>query len=293
MNLTTLPKSATLAEAINVLERDGGVILADFVDSATLEGLRTDLGPHLEQGQFGQDGFSGRQTRRIGGVFAKTRHAVPLVEEPRFLGAAEHYLQRPATAYIGQDRIEVTPNFQIGVTQVIQIHPGEGGQALHRDDGVWAWPHQEGYRQARVQIMLAITDFTAENGGTMVIPGSHRWDDDRAPRPEEAVPTEMKAGSALLWLGGTFHGGGRNRSSEPRTGITITLDLGYLRQEENQYLAVPRDALRSLPPHVQRLLGYQACPPLLGWVEVDGVMADPYTVLEGDGAAAVSLMAGH
>jgi ectoine hydroxylase-related dioxygenase (phytanoyl-CoA dioxygenase family) len=290
MSLTTLPKTASVDEVIAIVERDGGVIIADFADSTTLEGLRADLDPHLNAIGWGQDGFSGHKTRRLGGVFAKTRHAIPLVEEEHFLGAAKHFLEHPVTSFFGADSWELTPNFQIGVTQVIQIHPGEGGQAVHRDDAVFQWRHPEGYRQSRVQIMLAVTDFTEANGGTMVIPGSHLWDDERQPRPEEAVPTVMRAGSALLWIGGTYHGGGTNITDEPRTGITITLDLGWLRQEENQYLAVPQETVKTLPGHVQRLLGYQTCPPLLGWVEVDGIMCDPHTVLE-EGRRGVNVLA--
>ena len=285
MGLTTLPRTATVEEVVAVMERDGGVIVSDFVDDATLEGLREDLGPALDNLGWGRDNFSGARTRRLGAVFAHTRHAVALVEEPHFLGAAKHFLERPETVYFGEEANDLVPNFQIGATQVIEIHPGEGGQPLHRDDSVWQWRHPEGGRQARVQIMLAVTDFTAENGGTMVIPGSHKWGDDRAPKRSEAVPTEMAAGSALIWLGGTYHGGGTNTTDAPRTGITITFDLGYLRQEENQYLALDRTVVKALPDHVQRLLGYSACPPLMGWIEVDGVMSDPHVVLADDRAA--------
>jgi ectoine hydroxylase-related dioxygenase (phytanoyl-CoA dioxygenase family) len=128
--------------------------------------------------------------------------------------------------------------------------------------------------------MVAVSDFRADNGGTLVIPGSHKWDDNRQPQREEAIPTEMKAGSALVWLGGTYHAGGINNSNAPRTGITITLDLGYLRQEENQYLSIPLDIVKQYPDQVQRLLGYAASPPFMGWIEIDGVMTDPHVVLE-------------
>ncbi|TIC79126.1 phytanoyl-CoA dioxygenase family protein [Nocardioides sp. GY 10127] len=281
MGLTTLPRTASVEEAIAVMERDGGVIIEDFVDSATLAGIKADLDPYLEAGEWGQDTFSGHRTRRLGGLYAKSTHAAPLVEEEHFLAAAEHFLLRPTKGFLGEEPVELVPTFQIGVTQVIKIYPGEGKQALHRDDGVFQWTHEPGYGQARVQIMLAVEDFTEENGATNVVPGSHLWPDDRAPKREEAVSAVMKAGSALIWLGGTYHGGGENTAAEAtRTGITIGLDLGYLRQEENQYLAVPLETAKTLPLHVQRLLGYSFCPPTMGWIEVDGVMADPHIVLE-------------
>ena len=79
----------------------------------------------------------------------------------------------------------------------------------------------------------------------------------------------------LIWLGGVYHGGGSNSTDTPRTGVTIALDLGNLRQEENQYLAVPKEIVRTYPDEVQKLLGYDRCPPGLGWVE----MEDPQSVL--------------
>jgi ectoine hydroxylase-related dioxygenase (phytanoyl-CoA dioxygenase family) len=124
--------------------------------------------------------------------------------------------------------------------------------------------------------MLAMTEFTAENGATLVIAGSHHWDDERAPTYAEAVPAVMPAGSALLWLGGVYHGGGGNTTDSPRYSLTVSLDLGNLRQKENQYLAVPRDVVLSLPEEVQRLLGWDRCPPGLGWYE----MQDPHLLLE-------------
>jgi ectoine hydroxylase-related dioxygenase (phytanoyl-CoA dioxygenase family) len=125
--------------------------------------------------------------------------------------------------------------------------------------------------------MIAASEFTARNGATRVIPGSHRWDDERGPREDEAVPAEMRAGSALLWLGSTYHGAGANRSDGPRTGLSYALDLGNLRQEENQYLSIPLDVVRGYPEDVQRLLGYEPCPPMCGLYELD----DPMLLLRG------------
>lgn len=292
--LTTLASAATIDDVCAVIARDGGVIVEDLVTTATLEGLQNDLGPLLSSVRWGQDGFSGQLTRRVGAIFAHTRHAADVVTQPLFYGAAERFLQLPVPSWLGDQRTETTASIQIGGTQAIQIHPGEGAQPLHRDDLVFQWRHPDYGREARVQTMVALTDFTAKNGGTLVVPGSHRWDDDRVPQHAEAVPTEMRAGSALVFLGSTYHAGGTNRSNGPRTGLTITLDLGFLRQEENQYLAVPRDIVREYPERIQRLLGYNASPPLMGWIEIDGQMNDPHVLLEdwgADGPAAADMFA--
>lgn len=272
--LTRVQSATPLDEVVRVLDDDGAVVVEDFVDTDVLKGLWDDLGPLLEQQGYGSDATSGTRTRRVSSLFARTRHLTPVVTHPLFLGAARAIMQQPVTIWMGRERVSVTPNIQIGVTQAIQIHPGQGRQPLHRDDALHLRRHPG--PTSRVQVMLAMSPFTETNGGTLVIPGSNHWDDDRAPRHAEAISTEMAAGSALIFVGWVYHGGGSNRSDAPRTGLTIGLDLANLRQEENQYLAVPIEAVLAYPEEVRRLLGYDSCPPDLGWLE----MRNPYTFLE-------------
>ena len=272
--LTTVAARSGLDEAVQILRADGAIIVEDFAEPGVLRALWEDLGPGLVAEGFGADATSGTRTRRLSSLFARTANLTPVVTQPLFLGAARRIMQQPATIWMGRERVEVTPNIQVGVTQAIQIHPGQGRQPLHRDDALHLRRHPG--PDSRVQVMLAMSDFTELNGGTLVIPGSNRWDDDRAPRHAECVPTEMAAGSALIFVGSVYHGGGSNRSDAARTGLTIGLDLANLRQEENQYLAVPMDAVLGYPEEVRRLLGYDACPPDLGWLE----MRNPYSVLE-------------
>ena len=279
--LTTLPNTATVDEVVDVIMRDGGVIVANLITPETVDGLLADLTPILESVGGGEDDyFAGKKTRRAGGLFARTRHAVDIALNPIYHGAAKKILQKPLDVWFGEDRTTICPGIQIGVTQAIQIMPGQGAQPLHRDDTSFLWRHPAYGREARVQIMVALSDFTAENGGTLVIPGSHRWDDERKPLAAEAVSTEMATGSALIWIGSTYHGGGNNTSTAPRTGLTMGYDLTNLRQEENQYLSVPVETLKELPEEIQRLLGWSAGENFMGYVEVDGQMIDPHTLLE-------------
>lgn len=265
-----------VGEVVEILERDGGVIVDDFIDNDALDKLWTDLGPALDGSEFGDDWYNGTRTRRVSSVFARTTHLTPVVTHPLFLNTARAIMQQPVPMWIGRSRVEMTPTIQISGTQLIQIHPGQGKQPLHRDDALHLRRHPG--PTSRVQLMLGMSEFTEANGGTLVIPGSHHWDDERAPRTSEAFPTEMPAGAGLIWLGGVYHGGGKNTSDAPRTGLTIALDLGNLRQEENQYLAVPKESVLAYPEEVRRLLGYDRCPPGLGWLEMD----DPYHALTGE-----------
>ncbi|OPG07009.1 phytanoyl-CoA dioxygenase family protein [Microbispora sp. GKU 823] len=272
--LTRVRPDADLDDVVAIIERDGAVIVENFVDEETLAGLWADLGPALDVDTFSDNWYDGFRTRRVSSLFARTTRLTPVVTQRLYLGAARALMQKPKTMWIGRSRQEVTPSIQISTTQLIQIHKGQGKQPLHRDDALHLTSHPG--NTTRVQLMLAMSDFTAENGGTLVIPGSHHWDEERAPQAEEAVPTVMPAGSGLIWVGGVYHGGGRNVTDVPRTGMTIALDLGNLRQEENQYLAVPREKVLAYPEEVRRLLGYDRCPPGLGWVE----MHDPDIVLQ-------------
>jgi len=271
--LTRVPADADLDEVVEILDRDGAVVVDGFVDRAVVDGLWADLGPALDAQGYGEDWYNGTRTRRVSSLFARTTKLAPVVTQPVYLGAARRIMQVPVPMWVGRSRVEMVPTIQISGTQLIQIHPGQGKQPLHRDDALHLRRHPG--PTSRVQLMLAMSDFTAANGGTLVIPGSHHWDDERPPHAEEAFPTEMAAGSGLIWLGGVYHGGGRNTSDAPRTGLTIALDLGNLRQEENQYLAVPKESVLAYPEEVRRLLGYDRCPPGLGWYEMD----DPYQLL--------------
>jgi hypothetical protein len=273
--LKRVTPDADLDEVVEILEHDGGIIIEDFIDAETLGLLWDDLGPALDAQGYGNDWYNGTRTRRVSSVFARTKHLTPVVTQPLYLGASRRIMQKPIPMWIGKSRVEMTPTIQISGTQLIEIHPGQGKQPLHRDDALHLRRHPG--PTSRVQLMLAMSEFTAENGGTLVIPESHHWDDERAPTTQEAFPTEMPPGSGLVWLGGVYHGGGKNASDSIRTGLTIALDLGNLRQEENQYLAVPREMVLSYPEEVQRLLGYDRCPPGLGWLEMD----DPHKVLDG------------
>ncbi|GAA4605126.1 phytanoyl-CoA dioxygenase family protein [Actinoallomurus liliacearum] len=277
--LTTLPASTSVDKAIEVVDRDGAVIIEDFLDAETLRGLWADLGPALERQADGDGRLVGEKTRILPGLVRRTRHSATVMRQPHFLGLARHFLQRPVKAWLGEQRVEFVPTIQLGISRAIQTSPGVPIQALHRDDTAHLRTHPG--PESRVQVMVAASEFTARTGATRVIPGSHRWDDERAPRDDEAVPAEMRTGSALLWLGSTYHGAGVNTSDAPRTGLSYAYDLGNLRQEENQYLSVPLDLVRGYPEDIQRLLGYEACPPMCGLYE----LSDPMLLLR-DGAAA-------
>lgn len=273
-HLVTLQADTTVDEIVNILRRDGGVIVAGLADSKVIDRFNADLAPYLARVPFGEKSFTGAKTRRCAALFAKSTVTAELLLESRFLQVCEQILADDFSYPSAHGLVTVKTTLQISVTQAIQIWPGQGAQPLHRDD--YLHHRQHPGPDSQVQILYAGSDFTTENGATLVVPGSHLWDDHRLPMISEAVSAVMKRGSALIYLGSTYHGGGINRTQdELRTAIILSLARGYLRQEENQYLAVPLDMVRRYPPRIQQLLGYALSPPFCGWIE----MCDPSVVL--------------
>ena len=133
--------------------------------------------------------------------------------------------------------------------------PGARKQVLHREEDPFTF-----FPLPRPNIivasMWAVSDFRADNGATLLVPGSHRWPADRKAAPGEVVNAEMPAGAVLFWMGGTLHGAGENTSEDRRYGVILTYSLGWVRQEENQYLNVPPGRVAELSPETRRMVGF-------------------------------------
>jgi ectoine hydroxylase-related dioxygenase (phytanoyl-CoA dioxygenase family) len=231
------------------LERDGYVVLEDLIDPATCDEIRTDASALLDL--RGRNAFEGHLTQRVYSVLAKTRVIDRLVDEPRVLALLDRLL---------------LANHLLSQLQVINLLPGETAQLLHPDDGVYPVPRP---RQALgVATIWAIDDFTADNGATVVVPGSHLWGDDRTPvDSDERVSMTMGAGSCVLFLGTLWHGGGANRSSSSRLAVTAQYCEPWLRPQEAFTLSVGRDQAAALSEDLIRLLGYSIHPPFLDMVD--------------------------
>ncbi len=250
--LKHLPATATRDEVLKVLAEDAAVIIDGLIPPDLLGRVRTEIMPYVEATPPGRDDFTGRLTTRTGALIARSPACRELVTDPLINAATEAFLAPFCDRY------------QLHLTQVIRIKPGQGAQVLHRDRLAWG-----GYLQRSIEPQLnmiwAVTDFTKENGATRVVPGSHLWEDGRGAHDDEITYAEMKAGSVIIYTGSVIHSGGANVSSADRVGINITYSLGWLRQEENQYLSCPPDIAATLTPDLQRLIGYSMGSYALGY----------------------------
>ncbi|MFT3851262.1 MAG: phytanoyl-CoA dioxygenase family protein [Ilumatobacteraceae bacterium] len=282
MSLTRFDVCASVDDVNAVIGRDGGAIIENYVSDEDLATIQAELIPLYDNFDWGI-GTIGERTRRFGCLFRYSSRLAVIAEQKHFIGAADHFLRSGHRVWHGE-QLEERPNeYRLSLTQAIGIYPGEGHQVLHRDDMNLGVEHP--CPEVRVQVMVALSEFTAENGGTNVVPGSHLWPIERGPRIEEAVPTEMKAGSAVIWLGGVFHGGGLNGTNdEVRYGVTMALDRAQYTLEENHFLVYDRETIEVLPPLTRRLLGYEENLGNWGYILIDGKIRSVRDLLDIDAA---------
>jgi ectoine hydroxylase-related dioxygenase (phytanoyl-CoA dioxygenase family) len=265
MDVPRLSPTATPDEIAAALADAGCAIVERLVAPPLLGRARAELAPWLDATACGRDDFAGFRTRRTGGLLGRSATCRELVQHPTVLATTKAVLAQATS-------------FQLHLTQVIAIGPGEPAQMIHRDQ--WAFdffPFPLGY-EVQCNTIWAMTDFTEANGATRVVPGSHRREDRLEFRHENTVPAEMAAGSLLLYTGSLYHGAGANRSESARYGLNLTYSVSWLRQEENQYLAVPAEIARGFDEPLLRLMGYARGAYALGYVDD---LRDPLDALLG------------
>jgi ectoine hydroxylase-related dioxygenase (phytanoyl-CoA dioxygenase family) len=259
--MATMPATSGSRDVAQRLMDDGYVVVTGMMDGADVQAARADLGRVLSETPTGRNSFEGFDTQRIYALFAKTR---------TFDGAATGALLLAVLD-------EVLGHYQLSAPVGIRIGPGEKAQILHRDDSIYPVP--EPHPPLVVNTMWPLDEFTEENGATRFIPGSHRWEPGRRPADSDtSAAATMSPGSAMFYLGSLWHGGGANRTGQPRLGVILEYAAAWLRPQENHCLAVPRAVVRELPGRLQELLGYNIYPPFVGYV--DG--SHPRKVLSAD-----------
>ena len=274
MSLVHLPPDATVDAVVEAVRRDGAVIVERLASNDLLDKVMEELRESFAETEPGSDEFNGINTRRTGALIARSESARQLIQHPLILGATAEILSH-------------STNFQLHITQAIAIGPDSPAQAIHRDQ--WAWdffPFPDGY-EVECSAIWAMTDFTEANGATRVVPGSHRAGDGKSYVEEDSVPAEMERGSVVFYTGSEYHGGGANRTDGARIGVQCSYALGWLRQEENQYLSVPLEVAKTLPADLLRLMGYEKGSFTLGYIDN---MRDPINaVRQGEAESTVNL----
>ncbi len=265
--ITTFDRDVTAATVVAELESNGCAIVDGRATDDRLARLRDELQPYLDEAPLGRTEFAGRTSRRRNGLVAKSEACRQLAVDPLVLAACDGVLGPSCV------------NYRLHVTVLIELMPGEVRQPLHRDGDIYPVRHPA--PPMTLSAFWAYTDFTEENGATLIAPGSHRWPHERHPEADDLVQAVMPAGSVLLYTSSVWHGSEANRSDGVRTGMALHYNLGWLRQEENQVLSSPPEVARHYPEQLQRLIGYDLGGPYLGFVE----QGNPIRLLQDDDGA--------
>jgi ectoine hydroxylase-related dioxygenase (phytanoyl-CoA dioxygenase family) len=245
----------------DALERDGAVIVEDLLSADVVDRVNDEVEEVLEAADPEAElfdpimkAFHGSRTKQVAGVAAiSPTFAEEVMCHPLLLALCDRILLPSCARY------------QLNLGHLLQRGPGADDQLLHRDEAVWSDVPKPS-PELQLASVIAFVDFTKDNGATRVVPGSHRWPDrllspaeqlgQPSPAPEQIAFAEMPAGSAIVYTGGTIHGGGANVTDVARRGAHLSYCLGWLRTEENNYLAVPPAVAATLPRLAQELLGY-------------------------------------
>ena len=263
----TALSEAALATAVHEIEDQGYTVLEKVIGDDLLDELSEEL-LRIEQDQDiapSPNDFEGHQTVRIYNLLAYGSPFSKIPIHPAVLPVIEGVLDDGCL---------------ISTVSSICIGSGETPQPIHADDQVIALtrPHAP----VVCNSMWAVSDFTEANGATRIVPRSHKnpsWP-EYGSQEIESIPAEMKRGSVLVWNGSLWHGGGANQTDERRLGIAMNYCAGFIRQQENQQLGIPRNIAAAFPKRLQRLIGYGVYRNLIGHID----KRDPRELLGGEGA---------
>jgi ectoine hydroxylase-related dioxygenase (phytanoyl-CoA dioxygenase family) len=250
--LERLKPHAPADDIVALLQRDGAVIVEELIGADAIARINAEIDPYVQAADPGMDHvnpavgfFFGKETRHVAGLPGRSRtFATEVMVHPTLMAVCDAVLLPSCARY------------QLNLGHLIDKGPGGKRQLFHRDELVWVHvprPHPE----IQLATMIALEDFSEEIGATCIVPGSHEWPLERQPEEHEVAVAEMPAGSAAIYLGSTIHAGGANRTSDRwRRGLHTSWICGWLRTEENNYLACPPEIARTLPRQAQEVLGY-------------------------------------
>ena len=237
---------------IDRVRQDGFTIVEAAVAPALIAAL-SDALTRLEREldvRPAMNGFEGHKTVRIYNLLA---HGAPFEQVP------VHASVLPIVEGV------LDAGCLISSLSSIAIDPGEIAQPVHADDMVI--PLDKPHRPIVCNSMWALTDFTAANGATRLVPGSHKKPNPDYGGAYETIPGEMRAGDVLIWDGSLWHGGGANTTVARRTGIAMNYCAGFIRQQENQQLGLTSDQVKAFSPRLRELVGYGVYQGLIGHID--------------------------
>jgi ectoine hydroxylase-related dioxygenase (phytanoyl-CoA dioxygenase family) len=238
--------------AAEQIDEQGYAVLPAVLTPDRVGGLLEDLARIEAQESIvpASNGFEGRSTLRAYNLLRHGPQWQDLTIQPDVLAVVEAVLD---------------PGCLISSVSSIRILPGETAQPIHADDQLL--PLDGPHPPVVCNTMWALTEFTPENGATRLVPGSHQRGKPVYGGDYDTVAAELRPGDVLIWNGSLWHGGGANVTDADRVGIAANYCAGWIRQQENQQLGLPRSVVATFPPRLQELVGYSVYGGLIGHIE--------------------------
>lgn len=246
MSLQKLKNSASAEDVAACIREHGYAIIEELAPASTMDRVAEELSPYIEKSPFGESDETGLLTKRTGSVIARSPAARELIMNATVLCAVKSLLSHAT-------------KFQLSLTEVISLWPGSKAQFIHQDELAFdGYPFGPDY-EVQVSSLWALSDYTEEMGATRIVPGSHKLGAGAKFTVADTIPVEMERGSVVVYSGKVYHGSGDNKSDRVRQAVNIDYIVGWLRQEENQYLSCPPEIARTLSEDLLRLMGYDCC----------------------------------
>jgi ectoine hydroxylase-related dioxygenase (phytanoyl-CoA dioxygenase family) len=249
-----MPLTAAALDAhVARMASDGYTIVENAIEIELIEALERDVDRLEAELGIRPAGniFEGTKTLRIYNLLARGKLFERIPVHEHVLPIVERVLDRGCL---------------VSSLSSIGILPGETAQPIHADDQLIPLPKP--HVPIICNTMWALTDFSAANGATRIVPGSHKA--DRNPELGVAhltIAAEMRRGSVLVFDGSIWHGGGANETAQRRTGIAMNYCAGWIRQQENQQLGIALDIARGFEPRLRKLCGFGIYRGLLGHID--------------------------
>ncbi len=237
---------AILEQHLKALERDGYTIVENAIEPELVRELRDEIRriqpltlKDVEEGGR----TDGMQQLRTCGLLSMSAGFRSTPTHPNVLPIVEGVLG---------------PDCLLSIITAVDLLPGLNGQPIHHDDILMPVPRP--HAPIYCTTMWALTDFTADNGATRLIPGSHRSPESHPPVGQDGdgtIAAEMSAGSVLIFDGSLWHRAGDNRTDdERRLGLQTSYCPGFIRPVINWSLMFPPEKARHLPERLRALMGY-------------------------------------
>jgi len=166
------------------------------------------------------------------------------LETPEILSIVDHTVSETAILHLQNGFLNPTVSGE--VSHLFQFR-------FHRD-----FPRFLNGYLASINILVAVSEFTVDNGATLVIPASHQKSIHPNVQYQEnnAIPVECPAGSLIIFDSTLLHAAGKNISGKDRIGINLQFTRSYIKQQIDYVRALGEEVVMKHQPRTQQLLGY-------------------------------------